>query len=609
MEKYQFDAEQLRMMERMRVPFAVYQFINRRVVTLVLSDGFCSLFGYQNREQAYYDMDHNMYVNDHPDDAARIADMAYRFAVEGGQYNAVYRTRASDGSGWRIIHALGEHVLTPEGVRLAYVWYTDEGAFVPESDAEEQASPKRLGAALSRSLREESVRLGMHYDFLTGLPDMTHFFELAESERDSIRRSGDRPALLFIDLSGMKYYNRRYGFDEGNALLRAFARLLAIYFGNENCSRFGQDYFAALTPAEGLDRALGQLFRDCRELNGGKSLSVRVGVCLMEPDSTSISAACDRAKLACDGMRNLYVSCVKYFDESMQKDADVKRYIIGSFDRALEERWIKVYYQPIVRAVNGRVCDEEALARWEDPEKGPLSPAEFIPILEDARLIYRLDLYVLDRVLEKLKVLRAEGLHLVPQSLNLSRADFEVCDIVEEVRRRVDDSGLPRSPVTIEITESIIGSDFEFMKEQIQRFRDLGFPIWMDDFGSGYSSLDVLQSLRFDLIKFDMNFMRRFNENESGRVILTELMKMAAGLNIDTVCEGVETEEQLRFLREIGCSKLQGFYFCKPIPLSALLARYRSGGQIGFEDPAETGYYESIGRTDLFDLSALTGED
>ena len=604
MDKYQFDEAQRTLMEKMPVPFAVYQFLDRRVITLILSDGFCSLFGYENRERAYFDMDHNMYKDTHPDDASRIADVAFRFATEGGDYNVVYRTRRRDGSGYRVVHAKGEHVFAEGGVRLAYVWYTDEGAFVPESVPQEDS-----GRQFSRAVRSENAAQGSRYDALTGLPDMTYFFELAAAERDEIVAAGGQPAVLFIDLSGMKYYNRKYGFAEGNALLRAFARLLAIYFDNENCSRFGQDHFAVIASADELDRRLGQLFQDCRELNGGRSLSVRVGVYRVTPEDVDVSAACDRAKLACDALRNLYVSCIRYFDDSMQEDVERKRYIIDSLDRAIEERWIKVYFQPIVRAINGRVCDEEALARWDDPEKGLLSPAEFVPILESTRLIYKVDLYVLDRVLEKLKIQEKAGLHLVPQSVNLSRADFEVCDIVEEIRRRVDESGVGRELVTIEITESVVGSDFEYMKQQINSFRELGFAVWMDDFGSGYSSLDVLQSVSFDLIKFDMSFMRKFDEAGKSNIILTELMKMATALGIETVCEGVETAEQLRFLREIGCSKLQGYYYAKPMPLEEILRRYETGIQIGFENPEESAYYATIGRTDLNNLSVLVGED
>ena len=208
----------------------------------------------------------------------------------------------------------------------------------------------------------------------------------------------------------------------------------------------------------------------------------------------------------------------------------------------------------------------EALARWIDPEKGFLSPADFIPALEDAGLIYKLDLHMVDQVLEAIKVQKADGFSIIPHSINLSRCDFNACDIVEEIRKRVDAAGVSHDRITIEITESVIGSDVSFMKEQVERFQKLGFPVWMDDFGSGYSSLDVLQSIRFDLLKFDMSLLRKIDEGEAGKTMLTELMRMATSLSLDTVCEGVETEEQVRFLQEIGCSKLQGYYYRKPIP-------------------------------------------
>ena len=181
--------------------------------------------------------------------------------------------------------------------------------------------------------------------------------------------------------------------------------------------------------------------------------------------------------------------------------------------------------------------------------------------------------------------------------------------MVEEIRQRVDAAGIGRDKITIEITESIIGRDIDFIKEQVERFQALGFPVWMDDFGSGYSSLDVLQTINFQLIKFDMSFMKRLDENESSRIILTELMKLATALGLDTVCEGVETEEQVRFLQEIGCSKLQGYYFCKPIPLKRILERYETGIQIGFEDPAESAYFETVGRVNLYDIGVVARED
>ena len=293
----------------------------------------------------------------------------------------------------------------------------------------------------------------------------------------------------------------------------------------------------------------------------------------------------------------------------MLEIAERQQYIVAHLDQAIEHGWIKVYYQPIVRAANGRVCDEEALARWADPKRGMLSPAEFIPILEEANLIYKLDLYVVEQALAKLRRLDEAGLFMVPQSVNLSRSDFDACDIVEEIRRRVDDSGLPRRLLTVEITESIIGGDFDFIKSQVERFRSLGFAVWMDDFGSGYSSLDVLQSMPLDLIKFDMRFMQQFGQSDKSQVLLTELMKLAIGLGLDTVCEGVEREDQAEFLRDIGCSKLQGYRYARPMPLEQILKRYEKGEQIGYEDPGESGYFDALGRVNLYDLATIAKED
>ena len=136
----------------------------------------------------------------------------------------------------------------------------------------------------------------------------------------------------------------------------------------------------------------------------------------------------------------------------------------------------------------------------------------------------------------------------------------------------------------------------------MDRFRKLGFQVWMDDFGSGYSSLDVLQDLKFDLIKFDMRFLKPLDQGDTGKIILSELMRMATTLGLETVCEGVETAEHVTFLREIGCCKLQGYYYAKPMPFDEILERYKTGKQIGFEDPRESGYYDTLCRINLYDL-------
>ena len=448
----------------------------------------------------------------------------------------------------------------------------------------------------------------IYTDDLTGLPNMRSFFRQALAARERILEAGGRPALLYFDLTGMKHYNVQRGFEAGDALIRDVGEILRRHYGVENCARFGQDHFTAVTDEAGLEEELTAVFAECREANGGMSLPVRVGIYPDRLGSVDVNVAADRAKFACDQKRGSYVSEWTWFDKAMLSRNENHRYIINTFDRALEEGWIKVYYQPIVRAANGRVCDEEALARWQDPEKGLLSPAQFIPVLESAGLIYRLDLYVLDQILLKMQEQARAGLYVVPQSLNLSRADFDACDITEEICRRVDAAGIERDKLSLELTESIVGSDFDFIREQVARMHERGFQVWMDDFGSGYSSLDVLQSIHFDLIKLDMRFLQHFDEGDECKIILTEMVKMAVSLGIDTIAEGVETKDQAEFLREVGCTKLQGYYFSKPITFEQILERHRTGTQIGYEDPYETGYYTLLGRINLYDLTTMSSE-
>ena len=256
MEKYRFDPAVFAALEKLRSPLAVYQFLEKRVVTIMLSDGFCDLFGFDDKAEAYYMMDHDMYEATHPDDRARIANTAFRFATEGGKYEAIYRTLTKNREGYMIVHALGEHVYTPEGVRLAYVWYTDEGSYT----GDEETMAHNLNAAFRNALREESIINASYYDFLTGLPSMSYFFVLADEWRRSHIKNGGVAALLYMDLCGMKFFNRKHGFSEGDKLLQQFADILKEMFSNENCSRFGSDHFCVFTDARDLEDRLRDLF-------------------------------------------------------------------------------------------------------------------------------------------------------------------------------------------------------------------------------------------------------------------------------------------------------------------------------------------------------------
>ena len=289
--------------------------------------------------------------------------------------------------------------------------------------------------------------------------------------------------------------------------------------------------------------------------------------------------------------------------------AEFEQYIIDNLDTALKEEWIKAYHQPLIRAASGKVSDEEAFAKWEDTKYGTFSASEFVPILERKKLTYKLDLYMVERVLKKIKSQGEHGLYMVPESINIAKTDFDCCDMVTEIAKRIDASGLSRDKLSVELSERTISSDVDFMKTQIERFHNEGIKVWMDNYGSGYSSLLLLLQIHFDLLKIDKVFVDQIEHGEKGRIILTELVKTALSLGMDTVAEGVETRAQSEFLKEIGCTKLQGYYYTPALSLADIIERNKKGIQIGFENPAEVDYFEQLGKVNLYDLSISTNED
>ena len=600
MQLYSFDEKTHGVIEKSCIPYAIFQMVDERVVTIAVSDGFCDLFAV-DRETAYDQLNNHIYDKDHPDDVTRLGDAAISFANGGSDYNIIYRSMIE--GEYRIIHARGKHVYTSDGKRLAIIWYSDAGPYV---DKNQEIYDQAL-SGLMLSIAQKDTN---NYDLMTGLPSMSYFYKLAEGTRDRFVEEGEAPALLYFDFNDMKNYNLKYGFSEGDRLIHAMSQVLSRHFSDINCCRIGSDHFAVITKSAGLEEELKKIFEECKSLNEGKSLSVRVGIYLHSMGAVSTSIACDRAKMACDVKRDIATSAFNYFNEDMLKAAEMRHYILDNLDKAIRENWITVYYQPIVRSASGIISDEEALARWIDPNVGFLSPADFIPVLEDAKQLYKLDLCVLELTLKKMRIMEQNNLHIVPCSINISRTDFEMCDIVEEIRKRVDDAGIEREKYTIEITESAVGDDIEYIKKQVERFNELGFKVWMDDYGSGYSSPEILQTIPFSTIKLDMQFMRQFDKTPKSRIIISELIKMAMNLGLETVVEGVETREQVDFLREVGATKLQGFYYSKPNPIEEILRRYEVGIQIGLEDPRESEYYAAIGRINLYDISlSADGEE
>lgn len=269
----------------------------------------------------------------------------------------------------------------------------------------------------------------------------------------------------------------------------------------------------------------------------------------------------------------------------------MKNYILEHFDEALKNKWIEVYYQPVVRTITGAFCGAEALARWNDPVKGLLSPAKFIPVLEETGRITELDLYVLEQICQDYQMIYQRGCRVVPVSFNLSRKDLLHDDIIERIEAIMARYNVPRELINVEITESAFVEDVERIGPVLKKLHELGYQVWMDDFGSGYSSLGILKDYSFDEIKIDMSFLSNFDKK--ARNIIRSVVTMAKRIGVQTLAEGVETKEQYVFLYKIGCEKIQGYYFGRPMPGKVLYQYVKDTHQM-VESLAMQNYYNQI---------------
>ena len=279
---------------------------------------------------------------------------------------------------------------------------------------------------------------------------------------------------------------------------------------------------------------------------------------------------------------------------------NLEDFIKTNFKKAIDNREIQVFYQPVIRVLSRKLCSFEALARWIDPEIGMVYPDEFIPVLEKEQAIHLLDAAILRQVCVRLRSSFTNGETPIPVSVNLSRLDFTLCDIFSVADKIVSEYHIPHEFIYFEITESVMAEELDLLKGTVDRFRAAGYQIWMDDFGSAYSSLNALKDLSFDEIKLDMRFLRPFTLRS--RRIATSIVEMAKRIYVHTLMEGVETEEHFDFLRNIGCEKAQGYYFGKPMPYDEALKHLEEKG-IGIELPQDRQYYDDMGTINV--LSAV----
>ncbi len=435
-------------------------------------------------------------------------------------------------------------------------------------------------------------------DPLTGLQTMTAFEEKAREVRDE---TNQELSIAYFNIAGLKKFNEHHGYQAGNDLLCNIASLLGNTFEMKYCSRFADDHFVVIQRSSVINERIEEVLKKATSL--GKNCPVQAGIyALKEGDILAI--ACDRAKSAVDSLSdNIMGKNIQYYDEAFQKAEEHKHYIQYHLEEAIEKGWIKTYYQPIIRGSTNKVCNVEALARWIDPNLGFLSPGEFIPILESFHKLHALDLEIVRQAVQAVAEQLASGFPVSPVSVNLSRYDFENADMVAEIIRIVDEAGVDHGLVVIEITESALLNQEELISKEIIRFHDAGFQVWMDDFGSGWSSLNLLTQFPFDQIKLDMQFAFRINDDPRNKLVVKHMVELAQQMGIDTLIEGIETKEQYLIFKEIGCDKMQGYYYSKPVPLEEL-QRLIKEDKLMFEQFDERHYYSFIGEISFMDALA-----
>ena len=309
-----------------------------------------------------------------------------------------------------------------------------------------------------------------------------------------------------------------------------------------------------------------------------KRVRIKAGIFYLDDRRSEIGLACDHARLACTSIKGRHDVNYCVYDDMLREKLRKQQYVVDHVDEAIEMGYIKVFYQPVIRVKSGEICGYEALVRWIDPKMGMLSPGDFIETLEQSHLVYLVDRYVVRKVCEDIKTLREKGEPVVPVSINISRMDFDVCDIFGYIEKTREGFDVPRTMLDLEITESALNDNEGVIKSECEKMSELGYHIWLDDFGSGYSSLNTITEYNFDVLKLDLVFLRCFDRNPKTAMLMQYIIEGSKAMGLAPLCEGVESEAHYEFLKKTGCERAQGYYFGKPMPLEESRAFTRGKG-------------------------------
>lgn len=415
------------------------------------------------------------------------------------------------------------------------------------------------------------------HDNLTGLFNKVFFCDKVQKY---VKKKAPGDLLLICsDIKDFKMVNDFFGTAVGDHILINFAEMLKNKIDGVIVSgRLGNDLFAVLMHKENFDeqvflRRSREAFSSCMNKSVAFPMINHLGVYEITDTTTPVSVMCDRARLAIASIKSDYNKRVAYYDNALRENIKREQELIADLGDALSEGQLKMYLQPQMSS-DGTVLGAEALVRWHHPIKGQIMPSEFIPAFERNGLISEVDSYIWELACKQLRKWKDEGKDDIYISVNISPRDFYFLDIYRIFTEMVEKYEVDPEYLKLEITETAVVMDFKRQLELISRLRKNGFIVEMDDFGSGYSSLNMLKDIHVDVLKIDMAFLRKAEDEERSRKILQMIIGLSRQLDMPVITEGVETQEQVEYLSKMGCDMFQGYYFAKPMTVEEFEALY-----------------------------------
>lgn len=390
--------------------------------------------------------------------------------------------------------------------------------------------------------------------------------------KEFINKEDNRDYYIVIsDINGFKVFNAIYGRNKGDEFLEYVADVYGNVISQEDgvWEYLGADDFILCTYAQSFEkfrRLSSEIYKGIKEFPVAYEFLTSVGIYKIEDFSMPVASMYDRAVIALNEAKS-NASYYEIYDNKMQAKLISNQEILNEFSAALKNNELKVYFQPQYNILNGKIVGAEALVRWIHPTKGYIPPSDFVPVLENNGLVGQLDKYIADEVCRLMKYF-ADTCDVLPPAIaiNIARGDLFSSDFIYELNSIVRKYGVPNIVIRLEITESVYVSRPDYLVKLINKLRELGYKVEMDDFGSGYSSLNALKDLEIDLLKLDMKFISSSN-TDKGRKIVKAVVAMADDIGVPVLVEGVETGEQVDFLKSVGCKYVQGYYYGRPMTM------------------------------------------